>query len=43
MEEYIHIVFDEFNDLPFKDVSKNTRIEENMKNLKIMQESQEIQ
>ena len=41
VEESVHVVFDEFNDLPFQDVSKNIEIEEAMKNLEISQESQE--
>ena len=42
--ESVHvIVFDEFNDLPFKDASRNVGIEENMETLKITQHDQEIQ
>ena len=41
VEEFVHVVFDEFNDLLFKDVSRNIRIEEAMENLDISQESQE--
>ena len=43
IEESIHVVFDEFNDLLFKDASRNVGIEKNMKNLEITQENQEIQ
>ena len=35
VEESVHVVFDEFNDLLFKDASRNAGIEENMKNLEI--------
>ena len=41
IEKSVHIVFDEFNDLSFKDVSRNVRIEKNMENLEISQENQE--
>ena len=35
------MIFDEFNDLPFQDISRNVEIEENIENLEISQESQE--
>ena len=41
VEESVHVVFDKFNDLSFKDISRNVGIEENMENLEISQESQE--
>ena len=34
-------IFDESNDLPLKDVSRNVRIEKVIENLEISQESQE--
>ena len=37
------MIFDEFNDLPFKSASRDARIEENMQNLNITQGSQESQ
>ena len=43
VDEFVHVVFDEFNDLLFKDASRNVGIEKNMKNLEITQENQEIQ
>ena len=43
VEESVFVVFDEFNDLPIKSVSRNAGIEENMKNLKIIQGIQESQ
>ena len=39
----MHVVFDESNDLLFKDASKNVGIDKVMENLEIFQENQEIQ
>ena len=38
VEESVHVVFDKFNDLLFKDASRNAGIEENMETLEITQE-----
>ena len=43
VEESVHVIFDEFNDLPFKNVSRDVGIEEGMKKLKITHGSQESQ
>ena len=43
VEKSVHIVFDEFNDPFFQDVSRYVEIEEAMENLEISQESQETQ
>ena len=43
VEASVHVVFDDLNDLPFKDILRDARIEENMKNLEIILESQERQ
>ena len=43
VEESVHVVFDEFNDLHFKDILRNAGIEKNMNFFKITQESQKIQ
>ena len=43
VEESVHVVFDEFNDLPFKDVSRNAGMEENMESLEINQDNKETQ
>ena len=40
VEESVHVVFDEFNDLPFQNIS---RIKEAMENLEISQEVQKTQ
>ena len=40
VEESVHVVFDKFNDLPFKDVSRNIGIKEHMENFEISQENQ---
>ena len=43
VEEFVYVVFDEFNNLSFKDAPRNTGIEESMKTLEITQENQESQ
>ena len=43
VEEFVHVVFDEFNDPSLQDASKNIRIEEAMENFEIHQENQETQ
>ena len=43
VEESVHVVFDKFNDIPFKDASRNTGIENNMEALDITQDDKETQ
>ena len=43
VEKSVHVVFDEFNDLPLKDVSRNAGIEENMESLEITQDDKKTQ
>ena len=43
VKESVHVVFDEFNNLSFKDAPRNVGIEESMETLEITQENQEIQ
>ena len=43
VEESVHVVFDEFNDLSLQDVSKDVEIQEQIENFEISQESQKAQ
>ena len=43
VKESVHVVFDEFNDLLLKDVSRNAGIEESMESLEITQYDKETQ
>ena len=43
VEESVHVVFDEFNDPSFQDVSRNAGIEEEFENLETSQKIQETQ
>ena len=43
VEESIHVIFDKFNDLSLKDVSRNAGIEENIEKLEITQYDKETQ
>ena len=43
VEESIHVIFDEFNDLSLKDVPRNAGIEENIEKLEITQDDKETQ
>ena len=43
VKKSVHVIFDEFNDLPLRDVSRNVGIEENMESLEITQDDKETQ